>query len=69
MEVRILPGHVIRIDFLSGDEENIAVLRKEFEMNLPAHMEIEIRNVQKLTGDGAVGGIIGLSMNYCFEEV
>lgn len=69
VEVQILPGHVIRIDFLSGNEENIAVLRKEFESSLPAHMEIELRNVQKLMGEAVAGGIVGIGMNYCFEEV
>lgn len=69
VEVQILPGHVILIDFLSGNEENVVVLRKEFEANLPAHMKIEVRNVQKLRGEAALGGIIGMSMCYCFEEV
>ena len=69
VEVQILPGHVARIGFLSGNDANIAVLRKEFEAGLPAHMEIEVCNVQKLIGEGAAGGIIGLSMNYCFEGV
>ncbi len=69
IEVQVLPGHVLLIDFISGDEGNIAVLREEFAARLPAHMEIQIRNVTKLEGTCAMGGTMGLSMEYCFEEV
>lgn len=69
VEVHILPGHMIQLDFLSGNEENIAVLQREFEASLPAHMEIEVRNVQKFRGEGVAGGTAGMSMHYCFKEV
>lgn len=68
-EVEILPGHVILIDFLSGNEANIAVLEKEFAASMPAHMEIRIRNVVRFDGLGTVGGTAGMSTVYEFKGV
>ena len=69
IEVEILPGHVIVIDFLSGNEANIAVLKKEFEASLPAHMEIVVRNVLKLGGGMHAGAAMGMNMRWVFREV
>lgn len=68
-EVEILPGHVIVVDFLSGDEANIAVLKKEFAASLPAHMEIRVRNVIRFEGAGMIGGAAGMSTVYEFKGV
>lgn len=68
-EVRLTGEHGIDIDFLSGNAASIAVLEKEFRRSLPAHMEVSLYNVSKLSGGCHAGGAVGLCTSYSFTGV
>ena len=67
VEVQLLGGFRIALDYIAADPENIEILQKEFRASLPAHLEIIVRNVISFGGDAYSGGTMTQSAYYTFE--
>ena len=68
VEVQLLDGFRIALDYISADPENIEILQKEFRASLPAHLEIIVRNVISFEGPAYAAGMMGQSATYTFME-
>lgn len=67
VEVQLLDGFRIALDYIAADPENVEILQREFRASLPAHLEIITRNVISFGGDAYGGGTMTQSTCYTFE--